>query len=161
MTFSDFNCHTNQLFYDFKLLKVRDIIKSQQLKLVFEFRKNLLPIELQKLFKLASDVHHYDTISASNHLLHIAGILTSTYGRNSIKFQCPALWNITVKKGISINNNVKNNIDIDSIHNVHQFKNILKKHFLYKSILYFFSLVCGILLSLSALFQLIDIFSKN
>ena len=29
MTFSDFNSHTNPLFIDFKLLKVRDIIKSQ------------------------------------------------------------------------------------------------------------------------------------
>ena len=37
MTFSDFNSHTNHLFIDLKLLKVRDIIKSQQLKLVYEF----------------------------------------------------------------------------------------------------------------------------
>ena len=34
MTFSDFNSHTNPLSIDLKLLKVRDIFKSQQLKLV-------------------------------------------------------------------------------------------------------------------------------
>ena len=34
MTFSDFNRPTNQLFIDLKLLKVWDVIKSQQLKLV-------------------------------------------------------------------------------------------------------------------------------
>ena len=41
MTFSDFNSHTNSLFLQLKLLKVCDIIKQQQLKLVYEFYKNL------------------------------------------------------------------------------------------------------------------------
>ena len=40
MTFSDFNSHTNPLFIDLKLLKVRDVIKSQQLKLVYELFDN-------------------------------------------------------------------------------------------------------------------------
>ena len=61
MTFSDFNSHTNQLFIDLKLLKVRDIIKSQQLKLAFEFYKHLLPTNIQGLFKLDRDIHHYGT----------------------------------------------------------------------------------------------------
>ena len=34
ITFSDFYSPTNQLFYDLNLLKVDDIIKSQQLKLI-------------------------------------------------------------------------------------------------------------------------------
>ena len=40
MTFSDFHCHTNPIFLEPKLLKVREIIKSQQLKLSYEFYKN-------------------------------------------------------------------------------------------------------------------------
>ena len=39
MIFSDFDSHTNPLFLQLKLLKVRDIIKQQQLKLVYEFYK--------------------------------------------------------------------------------------------------------------------------
>jgi len=39
MTFADFNSHTNHIFCDLKLLKVRDIIKVQQIKLVYEFYK--------------------------------------------------------------------------------------------------------------------------
>ena len=132
MTFSDFNSHTNPLFYNLRLLKVRDIIKSQQLKLVFEFCNNLLPIELENTFKFVSNVHNYNTISASNNLLYIPRIFTSTYGRKSIKFRCPILWNYTVKNGISIDNNAKNNVAIDSILNVYRFKMLLKKHFLYK-----------------------------
>ena len=50
MTFSDFNSHTNPLFIDLKLLKVRDIIKTQQLKLVYNFYNNSLPTDLKNLF---------------------------------------------------------------------------------------------------------------
>ena len=71
MTFSDFKCHTNPLFLQSKLLKVRDIIKQQQLKLVYEFYKNLLPTDLQSISELNSDIHSYQTHSAHKHLLHI------------------------------------------------------------------------------------------
>ena len=52
MTFSDFKSHTNPLFLQLKLLKVHDIMKQQQLKLVYEFYKNLLPTDLQSNNKL-------------------------------------------------------------------------------------------------------------
>ena len=131
MTFSDFNSHTNPLFIDLKLLKVRDIIKSQQLKLVYEFYKNLLPTDLQSLFVFDSDVHDYQTNRFSKHFLHIPRIHTVTYGNKSVKYHCPILWNATVKNDITINNDIKDNIAIDQIYNVFQFKRILKKHFLY------------------------------
>ena len=50
ITYSDFCCHTNQLFIDLKLLKVNEIISTHQLKLIFEFRNDLLPSDLQTLF---------------------------------------------------------------------------------------------------------------
>ena len=103
MTFSDINSHTSPLFIDLKLLKVRDIIKSQQLKFVYEFYKNLLPTNLQSLFEFGSDVHNYQTNSASKHLLHIPRIFAVTYGNKSIKYHCPLIWNATVKNGIVIN----------------------------------------------------------
>ena len=131
MTFSENNSHTNPLFIDLKMLKIRDIIKSQQLKLVYEFYKNLLPFNLQNLFIFDNDVHNYQTNSASKHLLHIPRIFTATYGTKSIKYQCPILWNSTFKNKIAINNNTKNNVAIDQIHNIFQFKRTLKKHFLY------------------------------
>ena len=57
MTFSDFNSHTNPLFIDLKLLKVRDIIKLNQLKLVYEFYNNALPTDLHNLFNFNCDIH--------------------------------------------------------------------------------------------------------
>ena len=131
MTFSDFNSHTNPLFIDLKLLKIRDIIKSQQLKVAYEFYKNLLPTDLNNLFEFDSDIHNYPTHSASNYLLHIPRIYTTTYGNKSIKYQCPILWNTTIKNNIAIDNKIANNISIDQLHHIYQFKRTLKKHFLH------------------------------
>ena len=128
MTFSDFHCHTNPIFLELKLLKVREIIKSQQLKLSYEFYKNQLPT-IQNLFQLVKDIHTYETKSATRHLLHIPQIHTTSYGK-SLKYHCPTLWNTTIKNNIAVNKNV-NNIHIDSIHNLHNFKRILKKYYLH------------------------------
>ena len=58
MSFSDFNNHTNQLFMDLKLLKVRSIIDLQHLNLVYDFYDNRLPIDLKNLFTFNSDIHN-------------------------------------------------------------------------------------------------------
>ena len=54
MTFSDFRCQTNHLFIKYIILKIRDIIKLQQLKIVYKFLNTSLPSDLTlfKLFKL-------------------------------------------------------------------------------------------------------------
>ena len=46
------------MFFDNKLLNIDDIIKVEQLMLVFDFRNKNLPIELLDLFKLNSDINH-------------------------------------------------------------------------------------------------------
>ena len=130
MTFSDFSCHTNPLFVNLKLLKIRDLIKIYQLKLVYSFYNNSLPIELNSLFRLVSDVHNRETRSASHNLLYIPRVFTTTFGIKSIKYVGPILWNSTVKNGIAIDNDSKNNVDIEQVHNCYQFVRILKKHFM-------------------------------
>ena len=127
MTFSDFHCHTNPIFLELKLPKVNEIIKSQQLKLSYEFYKNQLPTAIQSLFQLVKDIHTYETNSATRQLLHISQIHTTSYGNKSLKYHCPTLWNSTIKNNIAIDNNVNTNIHIDSILNLHHFKIILKK----------------------------------
>ena len=117
ITFSDFRSHTNQLFLNNKILKVREIIKLQHLKLVYEFLNNSLPDDLKTLFKLNSDIHNHQL----RHLINIPRIATSTYGNKSIKFHCANLWNSTFSNGISIGNDV-DNVRLSQIHNVQQFK---------------------------------------
>ena len=133
MTFSDFNSHTTPLFIDLKLLKIRDIIKFQQLKLVYEFCKDALPDDLQNLFKFSSDVHSTNLTlnSAYKKLLHIPNIKTVTYGNKSIKYHCAVLWNIIFKNGITIDKHRNHNVTFDMIRNVNHLKRTLKKHFLF------------------------------
>ena len=88
-----------------------DIIKIQQLKLIFEFKSNLLPSELNKLFKLTNQNHNYETSSSFKDFLFIPEINTVCYGNKSIKYRGPYLWNETCKNNPSLNE-VKSTIQL-------------------------------------------------
>ena len=132
INFAPFNSHTNDLFIDLELVKVRDLIAMSQLKLVYDFLNNRLPIDLRSLFRLASDVHTTSRKlnSEVNRLLYIPGFKTITYGKDSLRYLCAKLWNKTFKSGdIQINKDeVKK---LTEIRNVKGFTETLKKHFLY------------------------------
>ena len=92
MTFADFNSHTNDIFKDLKILKVRDVIKMQQLKVSYDFFNNSLPTDLMTLFTRSSDVHpNFDLNSSINNLLYIPRVNTTTYGIKCIKYHCAKL----------------------------------------------------------------------
>ena len=133
MTFSPFNSHTNKLFQDLKLLKVRDVIKYHQLKLVWDFLDNKLPMELMSIFKLSRDTHttHMTLNSAYNSLLFIPSFESMTYGKKSLRYLCPKLWNDTFKNG-SIKISIDQNVQLFNLKSTYGFKNSLKKHFIYK-----------------------------
>ena len=134
LKFAPFNSHTNQLFIDLKFLKVKDIINTHQLKLVYDYFISNLPIDLVSLFSLSSEIHttNLDLNSARKNLLHISKINTETYGNKSIKHHCATLWNETFKNGIAINSDLGKNLAVTDIKNSHHFKKILKKHYMFK-----------------------------
>ena len=101
ITFSDSSTHTNPLFINLKLLKVKDLIKLHQLKLVFEFCEQVIPTSL---FTFSSEMHTTNLVlkSARKNLLYMPAIKTTTYGYRSMKFHCSKLWNDTFKKRIAI-----------------------------------------------------------
>ena len=93
MTFFDFHAHTRPHFVNLNLIKVRDIISIEQLKLTF--LDGSLPDELQLFFTLRSDVK-ITTLNLRNstlNLLHILKVTTTTYGVRSLRFCCSNLWN--------------------------------------------------------------------
>ena len=49
MNFSEYNCHTNDLFKGCQILKVNDIICNELLKFAFNFVNNRLPTDLSHL----------------------------------------------------------------------------------------------------------------
>ena len=128
MTFSDFNSHTNPLFINLKLLKLNELIKLHQLKLVFEFYEQVIPTAL---FTFSSDMHTTNLVlkSAQKNLLYISATKTTKYGYRSMKFYCAKLWNDTFKKGIIIDGFGKNNVSLSQFHNKSHFKITLKNIF--------------------------------
>ena len=126
--YSDFRSHTNSLFIKLKVSEVREIIKVQQLKLLYEFLDNSLPADLKYMFKLKGDIHQHQTRPP----FHIPAVNSSTYGINSIRYSGPKLYYDTFKNnGTAIGKDVKNIVRFDKIHSIFQFKGVLKKHFLY------------------------------
>ena len=69
--------YTNQLFIDHEILKLDEIIKLNQLKLIFDYKNNLLPGDIQSLFNLERNIHTYETSGISKDLLYIPSILSS------------------------------------------------------------------------------------
>ena len=136
MTFAPFNSHIpNKTFLDLKLLKVRDIIKIDQLKLVHNFQTRSLPEDLLPLFKLSSEIRtRYEGLnSVVNKLLWIPPTKTVDYGTCSIKQICPKLWNDTFKNGaIQIDGDRRKDIPLDKIKTIISLKNAMKKHFFCK-----------------------------
>ena len=129
MTFAPFNAHTNPIFQELEVLKVRDVIKTQQLKLVFEFQQNCLPDDLMDLFHLTSDVHTTNLVlnSTDRKFLHLPPFKTMTYGKKSIRYQCPKIWNHTFKTGkLQIDLDRSKDIKLDSINTNKTLKHSLK-----------------------------------
>ena len=127
-TFSDFRSYTNPLFIKLKVLKVREIIKLQQLKLLYVFLDNSLPDDLKGMFKLNSDIHNQRT----RQLFRIPAVNSTTYGINSIRYSVPKVYYDTFKNNsIATDSGVKHLVHLDHIHNIFQFKRVLKKHLLY------------------------------
>ena len=122
MTFADHRSHTNDLFIELKILKVREIVKLQQLQLLYSFLKNSLPSYLTSLYKLNDEIHTHQT----RQFFYVPRVDTSTFGINSIKYHCPVLWNNTWKGGISIDGDRNNNVTFDRVLNINQFKRALK-----------------------------------
>ena len=136
LTFAPFNSHvSNQTFIDLKLLKVRDVIKFFQLKLIYDFQCTTLPTDLMHLFQLSSEVriNAFDSLnSIDKKLLYIPKFSTVTYGKQSLRYHCPKLWNDTFKTGVVLVSDIqKKNIPMSKIKTIHNFKNALKRHYLF------------------------------
>ena len=88
------------------------------------------------LFTRSSDVHpEFELNSSINNLLYIPRVNTTTYGTKSVKYHCPKLWNDFFKNGsIQVKDMQEKNsqIHLNKIKSVHNFKNALKRHFIYQ-----------------------------
>ena len=135
MTFAPYNSNVDRSFLDLKLLKVKDVIKLQQLKVVYDFQDKSLPDDLMDLFRLSTNVHTTNRTlnSALNSLIHIPKIRTVSYGNHSIRYHCAKLWNQMFRHGsFRIDSNQANDVKLYQVNSVSYFKKKLKQHFLYE-----------------------------
>ena len=134
MTFAPFNSHIpNQTFIDMKLLKVCDIIQLDQLKLIYNFQCTTLPDDLMSLFKMSCEIRtRYQFLnSVVNNLLYVPHFNTKKYGRQSLRYKGPKLWNETFKTGnLKVDSN--KNVKLSKIKTLQHLKNALKRHYFYK-----------------------------
>ena len=134
MTFSEPNSHTDNIFNDLNLLKVRDVLKISQLKLNFQYLRNLLPHDLLNLFNLNHHVIKTSLTlrSMSNDTFYIPPIRTTAYGIKSIRFHCSKLWNeVFVNGEIRVSNDTC--IKSNDIMSINVFNSVVKRHFFFLS----------------------------
>ena len=117
--FATYNSHTNDYFRNDKILKLDDIIKIEQLKLVYDFKNNKLPDDLSDLFKLNDQTDSLPTRNITNSGLYISKIRTTSFGINSLKYSASVEWN----------NLLQTDKKLNMFKNRYSLSNYLKKHF--------------------------------
>ena len=98
ITFSDCRSHSKPLFRRLNILSIDDVVDSNLIKLIFQFKNGFLPSDLNDLFKLCKDNHTHRTRNVSHNRLNIPSINTSDHGIKSLKFIAPSKWNEYSKK---------------------------------------------------------------
>lgn len=93
LSLSKYNAHTEPIFKDLKLLKVKDILKLQQLKFFFKFKHDKLPEYLLNMpFQSNSENHEYDTRQHNN--IHLT-LVKHDYAKYCLRFDLPRVINAT------------------------------------------------------------------
>ena len=121
LNFASFRSHTNELFKKNNILKLDDIIKIEKLKIIFEFKRNNLPNDLNTLFLSRSSIQQNQfTRNLGNDGLFVQRNHTKTHGTNSLKHSGTSLWN----------DFINTNVELSKFEHVSQFNRFLKKHYI-------------------------------
>ena len=112
-----YNAHTDPLFQDLGLVKIKDIFEIQCCKLYYKFKHKLLPVYFQNFFQTNQDIHSHNT-RQSRDLRNVRRNFKTT--SKCIRFHIPSLINnlpILIRE------------KIDS-HSLDGFSNYMKRHIL-------------------------------
>ena len=82
--------HTSILFKGNRQLNILYINKFQIVCFMYEFNRNLLPVNFNMFFQTNKQIHHHDTRGKSN--IHFISHNTTMHSF-SIRVQEPLLWN--------------------------------------------------------------------
>ena len=86
---SEYRCHTNPLFYKWKTLTFNDLVNLNTYMVLFKARQNLLPANINNIFEIVQNVHHYKTRQSTD-FQH--NKFKTTAKMHTIKIHGPILW---------------------------------------------------------------------
>lgn len=93
ITLGKYNAHTEPIFKQLKLLKVKDILKLQELKFFYKYKHEDLPHYLLNLpITTNTEVHNYNTRQQDH--IHLSTV-KHEYAKKCIRFDLPRLINDT------------------------------------------------------------------
>ena len=92
VTSSKYNAHTEPLFKQLNLLKVKDIFELTTLKLFYKLKKNCLPVYITGIFQDFSREHDHNT---RQHLVLNNVFSSSRYSEKYIRLYLPIIVNNT------------------------------------------------------------------
>ena len=81
------------LFICLNIMPIHSIYKLRILNFVFKSLKKLCHTQFHTWFSFSSRIHNHETQSSANNNLFIPQIRTTFYGKKSIKYMGPKLWN--------------------------------------------------------------------
>ena len=93
MSFSDLREPSSPLFKKWKILKIKDIVNTQNCVLVHSFLKGKLPKSFENFFQKCSEIHINPTRLSSSESLYMKPFKSVKYGMNSITNLCIRSWN--------------------------------------------------------------------
>ena len=90
LTNANYNAHTDPIFKELNILKLKDMYSLSACKLMYQHIHNMLPTPLQNMFTLNRNIHNYNTRIRDNP--HFEKHRT-TLALNTIKHKSPSIWN--------------------------------------------------------------------
>ena len=90
ITNSEYRARTAPLFSKLEILDIFQVNTLDTAKFMFRYHNNLLPPLFRNLFMTNSQVHRYDTRTASNYRVHSC---RTNIKKFTILYQGPRIWN--------------------------------------------------------------------
>ncbi len=109
--------HTNPLFVKFRCLKFNELVNIKTLIIVFQAKKNTLPVNIQKLFTKSENTHDHNTRFRNK-------------GNFDVKFCKTKLKSMLISiKGVKLWNELDKSLH--ELRSIHCFKNKLKNSYIH------------------------------
>ena len=84
-----YRCHVTPLYSRLNLLKLKDIHQLEIAKPMHNFHSNRMPNTFDRLFTVVNSVHTHEASTSGRYFCHP---VCSQYGKRSIKFKGPRIW---------------------------------------------------------------------